>query len=93
MLLIKTDDMIWVVILATAPATAILSCSSESALVSCDVKAGITKLKYDMVLGEAMKAQVIRDGNVVAECAPTHEEFHFEEKPEVYNFNAYVAMS
>ena len=39
-----------------------------------------------------MMAQIVQ-GQVVAECAPSYEEFHFQETPEVYNFKAYVAMS
>lgn len=85
--------MIWVVIFATAPATVILSCSDELSSTLCDVQAGITNLKHDIVPGKGMKAQIVRDGNVVAECAPEHKEFHFRENPQIYNFNAYVAMS
>lgn len=40
-----------------------------------------------------MKAQVIREGTVVAECAPGLDEFVVQERPQTYNFNAFVTMS
>ena len=37
-----------------------------------------------------MSAVMMRAGAIVAECNPP--EFRFEENPEVYNFNVFVAM-
>jgi glucan endo-1,3-alpha-glucosidase len=38
-----------------------------------------------------MRAELVRDGVVVAQCHP--QEYQFKAEPEVYNFNVYVAAS
>jgi hypothetical protein len=38
-----------------------------------------------------MRAELVRDEVVVAQCHP--QEYQFKAKPEVYNFNVYVAAS
>ena len=38
-----------------------------------------------------MRAALVRDGLVVAQCHP--QEYQFKAEPGVYNFNVYVAAS
>ena len=38
-----------------------------------------------------MRAELVRNEVVVAQCHP--QEFQFKAEPEVYNFNVYVAAS
>ncbi|TFY55802.1 hypothetical protein EVG20_g9185 [Dentipellis fragilis] len=87
-----TEDLFWVVLFATTAATAILS-SGDDAPVKYEIKGGVTKLAGKLVPGRGMWAQITRGGAIVAECAPSLDEYRFEAGPRVYNFNAYVAMS
>ncbi|OBZ69458.1 Glucan endo-1,3-alpha-glucosidase agn1 [Grifola frondosa] len=87
------DDAFWVVVFAVAPATIRLSTSDEDHAQSVAVQAGVSKLSHRMVAGDSMKGQLFRAGVLVTECAPSSDDFCFREHPQVYNFNAYVAMS
>lgn len=40
-----------------------------------------------------MYAKMVRNGAVVAECAPARAGFEVQERPRTYNFNVYVAAS
>ncbi|ETW78345.1 glycoside hydrolase family 71 protein [Heterobasidion irregulare TC 32-1] len=91
-----TDDRFWVAILATAPSTVVLSTSAEcSQQTRVQVSAGLSKLSHRLIVGEGVKVRVYRDSDrtIVADCSPSLEEFCVQERPEVYNFNAFVAMS
>ncbi|TFY78477.1 hypothetical protein EWM64_g5537 [Hericium alpestre] len=90
-----TDDVFWVVVFATAPAIVILDTGAQTPSTPGrhDIGAGVTKLAHKLVAGGGMRGQTIRGGTVVAECAPSPEEYKFEARPRTYNFNAYVAMS
>ena len=74
----------------------VLSTSAEcSQQTRVQVSAGLSKLSHRLIVGEGVKVQMYRDsdGAIVAECSPSFEEFCVQERPEVYNFNAFVAMS
>ncbi|KAI0657744.1 glycoside hydrolase family 71 protein [Cubamyces menziesii] len=88
-----TDDTIWVVILATEPAEVRVWARDDRPARTFSVGKGLSKLSYPMEVGGGMGAQIIRDGMVVAECAPSKDEFVVQERPKTYNFNAFVAMS
>lgn len=90
----QTDDKFWVVVFATGPAEVHLSTGMDDTGVRVwMVEGGVAKLSHPMVAGGSMKAKMVRDGVVVAECAPERDGFRVEECPKTYNFNAYVAAS
>lgn len=91
----QTDDRFWVVVFATGPAEVHLSTGSDDAQArrAWVVEKGVSKLSHPMMAGGSMKATMVRDGVVVAECAPERDGFRVEERPRTYNFNAYVAAS
>lgn len=82
--------MLWIVVFAISPAKVKIY-PSETHHESFYVKAGVTKLSIPLRVGDGMKARIKRGGSVVAECFP--QEFRFNGTPDVYNFNAFVAMS
>ncbi|KAI0292805.1 glycoside hydrolase family 71 protein [Russula brevipes] len=84
------DDKFWVVVFACAPCIALLAVGDERPYrVACP--AGVSKLSCPLRTGHGMRAELVRDGVVVALCQP--EEYRFRAEPEVYNFNVYVAAS
>jgi hypothetical protein len=85
----KTDDTMWVVVLAKAAATVKLYAGNRQK--KYDVGPGLSKLSFPLVVGAGMGARMKRAGAVVAECEP--KEFIFAKHPETYNFNACVARS
>lgn len=85
-----TDDTLWVVVFATAPAKVKLYAGDDHKK-SFHAEAGVTKLCRSLKGGRGVKVTVERKGAVVAHCAP--HEFRFQTKPEVYNFNAFAATS
>ena len=89
-MIVQTNDLFWVVIFAPAPAIVLLWSASEHPQ-SHKVLPGVTKLSCPLVPGGGMSSQIIRDGVVVAECKP--EGFQFNGEPQVYNYNAFVAIS
>ncbi|KAI0698316.1 glycoside hydrolase family 71 protein [Cerioporus squamosus] len=89
-----TDDKFWVVVFATAPGEVrLLGANGGHDGRSWSVKKGMTTLSHPMTAGGGMKATMLRRGAVVAECAPTHDEFRVHERPRTYNFNVFVAAS
>ena len=92
----KTDDRFWVIVLATAPSTVVLSTSAEcSQQTRVQVPAGLSKLSHRLIVGKGVRVQMYRDsdGALVADCTPSLGEFCVQERPDVYNFNAFVTMS
>ncbi|KAF8957310.1 glycoside hydrolase family 71 protein [Flammula alnicola] len=85
-----TDDTAWMVVFATAEAS-IEAYTTDDTKVTFSVKAGMTKLSFPLKADGGMKASMIRNYRVVAECNPIA--YRFESRPGVYNFNACVAMS
>ena len=87
---LQTDDKFWAVVFARAPCIALLAASDESpSRFSCP--AGVSKLSCPLRVGQGMRAVLVRDGVVVAQCHP--QEYQFKAEPGVYNFNVYVAAS
>jgi glucan endo-1,3-alpha-glucosidase len=87
-----TDDKFWVVVFACAPCIALLAAGNERpSRFTCP--AGVTKLSCPLRIGRGIHAKLVRDGVVVAQCHPPSTEYQFNAKPEVYNFNVYVAAS
>ena len=86
----QTEDKFWVVVLARAPCTALLATGDEQPR-HFRCFAGVSKLSCPLRTGHGMRAELVRDGVVVAQCHP--QEFRFQAEPEVYNFNVYVAAS
>ncbi|KAJ7032757.1 glycoside hydrolase family 71 protein [Mycena alexandri] len=85
-----TDDVFWVVVLCTAPASVWLY-TGDSNSQTIEVGAGITKLSRPLEVGEGMRVIIYRRGVAMAKC--TADGFEFQEQPAVYNFNAFTAMS
>jgi len=84
------EDRFWVVVFARAPCVALLSTGDElPCRFACP--AGVSKLSCPLRIGHGMRAELVRDGAVVARCHP--REYRFEAEPKVYNFNVYVAAS
>ena len=94
---VQTDDKFWVVVFARAPADVTLSGTRGGHDVerrTFFVAKGVTTLAHPMTARGGMKATMHRGGGVVvAECAPTSEEFRVHERPATYNFNVFVAAS
>lgn len=88
--IVKTDDVAWMVVFATTPAT-VEGYTTDDHKISFKVKAGMTKLSFPLEAGGGMKATMLRGGAIVAECNPIS--YRFEGRPGVYNFNVCVAMS
>lgn len=82
----------WAVVFATAPSRVQLF-TSENDRKSFDVPPGTTKLSRSLKLGAGMCGVIKREGIIVAECAPTLEEYTFQKFPETYNYNVFVASS
>lgn len=55
------------------------------------ISAGVSKLSCPLRIGAGMKATIQRKGRIVAEC--NAKGFIFQGTPDVYNFNAFTAMS
>ncbi|KAI0827705.1 glycoside hydrolase family 71 protein [Trametes gibbosa] len=87
------DDSFWVIVFTTGPAQICVSTQDHVPNVTRSVGGGIHKASYPMSPGGGMEVRIIRDGIVVAECAPSLDEFRVQERPQTYNFNAFVAMS
>lgn len=87
---LQTDDVAWVIVLATKPAVLITQ-TTEMNQQKHQVDAGLNRVCFPLEPGGGMKAVMIRNNIVVAECTPIG--YRFEERPGVYNFNAYVSMS
>ncbi|KAI0764415.1 glycoside hydrolase family 71 protein [Trametes elegans] len=89
-----TDDIIWIVVFAT-DVVEVHVCGDDGKPPAQKwlVGKGVWKLSHPMATGNGMRAQLIREDAVVAECAPSRDEFVVQERPRTYNFNAFVAMS
>ncbi|KAJ3564227.1 hypothetical protein NP233_g8433 [Leucocoprinus birnbaumii] len=87
-----TDDLMWIVVFATAPATIKIQTSNSKACTRhVDIEAGVIKLSSPLEIGGGIKVVMLRDDLVMAEC--TAIGYRFEERPGVHNFNAFVAAS
>ncbi len=89
----QTDDAIGLVVFTTGPARVRVWARDDVPGRTWTVGRGVHKLSHSMVPGGGMRAQVIRGDVVVAECAPSVEEFVVQERPQTYNFNVFTAMS
>ena len=56
-----------------------------------EVNGGMTKLSFPLKPDGGMRATMIRNDRIVADCSPIG--YRFESRPGVYNFNVFVAMS
>ncbi|KAH9965400.1 glycoside hydrolase family 71 protein [Russula dissimulans] len=84
------EDKFWVVVFARAPCVALLSSGDERPWrFTCP--AGVSKLSCSLRINHGMRAELVRNGAVVAQCHP--QEYRFEPEPKMYNFNVYVAAS
>ncbi|KAG6890649.1 hypothetical protein C0995_006625 [Termitomyces sp. Mi166 len=84
------EDVVWAVVMVTAPSTVVLSTSSQNSKIF-HVPAGLTKLSIPISAGDGMKGIILRDGITTVALDPSN--FTFEKNPEVYNFNAFVASA
>ncbi|KAJ7655695.1 glycoside hydrolase family 71 protein [Mycena polygramma] len=85
-----TDDVFWVIVLCTAPATVLLY-TGDSDPKTVEVEAGLTKLSRSLEVGKGMRVVILRRAVTVAEC--NAEGFCFEGTPAVHNFNAFTATT
>ncbi|KLO15086.1 glycoside hydrolase [Schizopora paradoxa] len=85
-----TEDLFWVVIFAKAPSTVSLWSLDEFPR-SFEINAGVSKLHCPLLDGGSMHVEMCRGASEVA-CLHTSD-FTFTSRPEIYNFNAYVATS
>lgn len=82
----------WIIVFSIGPATVkIYTSESESDFREVTIETGMTKLSSPLKVGGGMRVIMVRDEEVVAECAPVG--YRFEARPGVYNYNAFVAMS
>ncbi|EIM88179.1 glycoside hydrolase [Stereum hirsutum FP-91666 SS1] len=89
-----TKDMFWVVILAKAPSdVALWSLSDSRGPHWVKVRQGVSKLSCPLVVGGGIHARMDRDEEQVAEIHTTDSDFCFTDRPNVYNFNVFVAES
>ncbi|KAH9927778.1 glycoside hydrolase [Fomitopsis serialis] len=89
-----TDDMIWVVVFAMAPAVVTTSSSDDGHDAQIvEVPSGVSKLSHQVDPKGSMRVRMERDGVLVAQCTPERHGFRFQERPGVYSFNVYCAMS
>lgn len=85
-----TSDNVWAVVLATSPATVVLSTSSSQSQ-TFNVPAGVSKLAVPIKPGGTMQGTLTRGGQTVIDLQATN--FTFEANPTTYNFNAHVVAS
>ncbi|KAG1742365.1 glycoside hydrolase family 71 protein [Suillus paluster] len=85
-----TQDKVWAVVLATSPATVVLSTSSTQSQ-TFNVSAGVSKLSVSIQPGGTMHGTLTRGGQTVIDLQATN--FTFEAEPTTYNFNAHVVAS
>lgn len=81
-------DSFFALVLAKEPGTVTLSSGGSSQTFPVD--AGITQLSLPFSVGSGIKAVLNRNGQDVVTVAP--EGFTITGNPEIYNFNALVAM-
>lgn len=86
---LQTDDYVWAIVQATAPANVSLACGNTSA--SALVPAGLTKFKLPLVSNCSVNATIARSSQTVLSFAPAG--YNFNTTPPSYNFNAFVAAS
>jgi len=87
-----TDDHFWVVVFASAPATLALSSGVQDSR-TFEVGPGVARLSHPLADGGSMKASLFRQGKLATELDAATTGFRFQSNPDVYNFNAFVAMS
>lgn len=85
-----TSDNVWAVVLATSPATVVLSTSSSQSQ-TFNVPAGVSKLAVPIKAGGTMHGTLTRGGQTVIDLQAS--DFTFEANPTTYNFNAHVVAS
>lgn len=85
-----TTDTVWAVVLATSPATVILSTSSSQSQ-TFNVPTGVSKLAVPISPGGTMHGTLIRGGQTVIDLQAPN--FTFEANPTTYNFNVQVVAS
>ncbi|KAL5638379.1 hypothetical protein ACGC1H_005156 [Rhizoctonia solani] len=79
-----TEDALWAVVFATAPAKVTLS-ADPAKPEEFDVPAGVSKLRIPLVPGQGIAATMVRGGDTVIEMKP---DFYFDPNPVTYNYNA-----
>ncbi|KAG2344532.1 hypothetical protein BDR05DRAFT_1059061 [Suillus weaverae] len=84
------DYKVWAVVLATSPATVVLSTSSSQSQ-TFNVPAGVSKLAVSIQPGGTMHGTLTRGGQTVIDLQATN--LTFEANPTTYNFNVHVAAS
>lgn len=94
------DDFFDIVVITAplpGPITLIISNSQEDlhpAVYQLPPNERIFKLSHPMTPGKSMRAELRRNGAIVAVCTPGEtESFKFDPRPKVYNFNAFVCTS
>ncbi|THH07533.1 hypothetical protein EW145_g3309 [Phellinidium pouzarii] len=97
-----TDDIFWVVIFASGPASVFLWSSDEAGTTTTPaigdnttsteqpISAGPSKLSCALIKGGGMHVRLVRAGKVVIDFHPP--DFVFRAVPQTYNFNAFVAV-
>lgn len=103
----QTDDLFWVVTLTSSSTPTILRLStgasdpcpaiyqiphSHGRHASHQPTRRLSKFSHRLVPGGGIRAELFRDGRIVAACDPGSN-FEFEKHPETYNFNAVVFSS
>jgi glucan endo-1,3-alpha-glucosidase len=86
----QTQDILWGVVMATAPSTLTLSIGSSTSTIN--VSAGFMKVQLPLAEGSARAILVnSATGETVVDFSPPG--FTFSLNPPSYNFNAFVAVS
>ncbi|EJD03163.1 glycoside hydrolase family 71 protein [Fomitiporia mediterranea MF3/22] len=83
------EDALFAVVLAKEQSSVTLSTKSITKTVQ--VKAGLSELSLPLKPGDTMSASLSRNNQVVAQVKPSN--FTFQDNANIYNFNAFTAMS
>ncbi|KAG8741790.1 hypothetical protein FRC11_014623, partial [Ceratobasidium sp. 423] len=79
-----TEDALWAVVFATAPAKVALS-TDPAKPEEFDIPTGVSKLRIPLVPGQGIAATMVRGGATLVDMKP---DFYFDPNPVTYNYNA-----
>ncbi|KAL7279978.1 hypothetical protein ACG7TL_006389 [Trametes sanguinea] len=85
-----TQDQLWAVVLATAPASLTLA-TGDNASQTFDVQPGVNKFNMTLTPGGFMQGTLTRDNAAVIDLKPAG--YTFDPNPTTFNFNIFVAAA
>ncbi|CDO71438.1 Glycoside Hydrolase Family 71 protein [Trametes cinnabarina] len=85
-----TQDQLWAVVLATAPASLTLA-TGDNATQTFDVQPGVNKFNMSLTPGGFMQGTLTRNNVAVIDLKP--DGYTFDPNPATFNFNVFVAAA